>query len=166
METWLAILGDLLGLFETGAADRTVAELRGHMGNTARYADIGDAAIDPKFAELTKGIVIMGSSLNPATDDSEFATNPRREFNFWFDPEAAHIVLRAHWPRIDVTTVDISIKAMFSQPMFDAISKSTNPAAQYIARFATERYYLWDELAASAWLDPSIITKVRDVYMD
>jgi inosine-uridine nucleoside N-ribohydrolase len=25
---------------------------------------------------------------------------------------------------------------------------------------------LWDELAACAWLDPSIITKVWDVYMD
>ncbi len=46
-------------------------------------------SIDPKFAELTKGIVIMGSSLNPQTDDPEFATSPRHEFNFWFDPEAA-----------------------------------------------------------------------------
>jgi len=29
-----------------------------------------------------------GSSLNPQTDDPEFATDPRHEFNFWFDPEA------------------------------------------------------------------------------
>ena len=50
--------------------------------------------------------------------------------------------------------------------MFDAISQSSSPAAQYIAKFAKQRYYLWDELAACAWLDPSIITKVRDVYMD
>jgi inosine-uridine nucleoside N-ribohydrolase len=108
----------------------------------------------------------MGSSLNPQTEDPEFAMSPRFEFNFWFDPEAARIVLRAHWPRIDVTTVDVSIKTMFTQEMFDAISRSSNPAAQYIAKFAGERYYLWDELAACAWLDPSIITKVRDVYMD
>ena len=123
-------------------------------------------AIEPKFAELTRGIVIMGSSLNPRTNDPEFATSPRHEFNFWFDPEAARIVLRAPWPKIDVTTVDVSIKAMFTEEMFEVIARSSNQAAQYIARFAKERYYLWDELAAAAWLDPSIITEVREVYMD
>jgi len=123
-------------------------------------------AIDPHFAEFTRGIVLMGASLNPQTEDPEFAASPRHEFNFWFDPEAAHIVLRAHWPRIDVTTVDVSIKAMFTQQMLDDISRSRNPAAQYIAKYSGERYYLWDELAACAWLDPGIITKERLLYMD
>ena len=59
----------------------------------------------------------MGGSLDPRTDDPEFATHPRHEFNFWFDPEAAHIVLRAPFPRIDLTTVDISIKTQFTQAM-------------------------------------------------
>jgi inosine-uridine nucleoside N-ribohydrolase len=123
-------------------------------------------SIDPHFAELAKELVVMGSSLNPHTTDQEFATTPRHEFNFWFDPEAARITLRAHWPRIDVTTVDISIKAMFTQEMLDAISKSPNPAARYIAKYSDERYYLWDELAACAWLDPSIITQELKLYMD
>jgi len=108
----------------------------------------------------------MGGSLNPQTDDPEFATSPRHEFNFWFDPEAARITLRAHWPRIDVTTVDVSIKAMFTEDMLAEISKSPNPAAQYIAKNSQERYYLWDELAACAWLDPGIITQDRELYMD
>jgi inosine-uridine nucleoside N-ribohydrolase len=122
--------------------------------------------IDPQFAELTRGIVLMGGSLNPQTDDPEFTDSPRHEFNFWFDPEAAHIVLRAHWPRIDVTTVDISIKAMFTQAMVDEIAKSPNTGARYIAAWSQDRYYLWDELAACAWLDPSIITREKQVYMD
>jgi inosine-uridine nucleoside N-ribohydrolase len=122
--------------------------------------------IDPTLAELTQGIVMMGGSLNPQTDDPEFAESPRHEFNFWFDPEAAHIVMRAHWPRIDVTTVDVSIKAPFTQAMLDEISKSQQPAARYIAAWSQDRYYLWDELAACAWLDPSIITKEKQVYMD
>jgi len=122
--------------------------------------------VDPQFAELTRGIVLMGGSLNPQTDDPEFADSPRHEFNFWFDPEATHIVLRAHWPRIDVTTVDISIKAMFTQAMVDEIAKSPNPGARYIAAWSQDRYYLWDELAACAWLDPSIITREKQVYMD
>ncbi len=123
-------------------------------------------AIDPHFAELARGLVVMGGSLDPQTDDPEFATSPRHEFNFWFDPEAARMVLRAHWPRIDVTTVDVSIKAMFTQEMLDDIAKSPNPAARYIADYSQERYYLWDELAACAWLDPSIITKTHRLYMD
>ena len=77
-----------------------------------------------------------------------------------------HITLRAPFPRIDVTTVDISIKARFTQAMLDAISKSHNPAAQYIAKWSQERYYLWDELTAAAWLDPSLITKEKVVLMD
>jgi purine nucleosidase len=101
-----------------------------------------------------QGLVVMGGSLNPQTDDPEFATSPRHEFNFWFDPEATHIVLRADWPRIDVTTVDVSIKAPFTQKMLDEISKSQTPAARYIAAWSQDRYYLWDELTACAWLDP------------
>lgn len=123
-------------------------------------------AIDPQFAALTAGIVMMGSSLNPQTEDPEFSVSPRFEFNFWFDPEATRMVLRAHWPRIDVTTVDVSIKAQFTPEMLAAIAKSPNPAAQYIAKNARDLYYLWDELAACAWIDPSIITKERQLYMD
>jgi purine nucleosidase len=123
-------------------------------------------AIDPHFAELTQGIVIMGGSLNPQTEDPEFSTSPRHEFNFWFDPEGAHITLRAHWPRIDVTTVDVSLKAPFTQGIVDTIAKSSSPAAQYIAKYSEERYYMWDEITALAWIDRSIITKERLLYMD
>jgi purine nucleosidase len=123
-------------------------------------------SIDPGFAALTQGIVIMGGSLNPNTSDPEFTTDPHHEFNFWFDPEAAHITLHAHWPRIDLTTVDISIKASFTQAMLDQIATSQNPAAQYIAKYSQDRYYLWDELAAAAWLDPTIITAERKLYLD
>jgi len=123
-------------------------------------------SIDPEFATLTKGIVIMGGSLAPQTDDPEFATHPRHEFNFWFDPEAAHIVFRAHWPRIDLTTVDISVKTYFTKEMVSEIATSKSPAAAYIAKYTDEFYYLWDELAAAAWLDPKIITKERTLYVD
>ena len=123
-------------------------------------------AIDPEFASLTKGIALMGGSLNPQTDDPEFATDPRHEFNLWFDPEASHIVLRAAWPRIDVTTADVSIKAPFSQQMLDEIAKSKTPAARYITAWSQNRYYMWDELAALSWVEPSLITKEKPLYMD
>ena len=123
-------------------------------------------SLDPEFAALTKGIAIMGSSLNPQTTDPEFASSPRHEFNFWFDPEAAHIVLHADWPRIDITTTDISLKTPFTQQMLDAVAKSQAPAARYIAAWSQAQSYMWDELEACALIDPAIITKEEIVYMD
>src|SRR5438309_8131128 len=57
-------------------------------------------SIDPDFAGLAKELVFMGASLKPETDDPEFINAPRREFNIWFDPEAAHVVLHAPWKNI------------------------------------------------------------------
>jgi purine nucleosidase len=154
------------------AAHFLIRQVRAHPHEVTIYAagpmtNIALAiAIDAEFAGLTKGIVLMGGSLNPRTDDPEFATSPRHEFNFWFDPEAAHIVLRAAWPRVDVTTVDVSVKAPFTQAILDAISKAQTPAAKYIAAWSQDRYYMWDELAACAWLDPTLITKEELLYMD
>ena len=157
---------------EEDAAHFLIRQVRAHPHQVTIYAggpltNIALAiSIDPEFASLTQGLVVMGGSLNPQTDDPEFATNPRHEFNFWFDPEAAHIVLRAAWPRIDVTTVDISIKAMFTREMLDQIAHSSSPAARYVAAWSRNRWYLWDELAACAWIDPSIITREKELYMD
>ncbi|MGH9756137.1 MAG: nucleoside hydrolase [Candidatus Acidiferrales bacterium] len=122
-------------------------------------------ALDPKFASLSKELVLMGGSINPQTDDPEFSMTPTREFNLWMDPEASHRVLHADWPRIVVTTVDISVKTRMGKTLISEIWTGKYPAAQYTARYA-EGNYLWDELAAVAWLDPSIITKSRQLYMD
>jgi purine nucleosidase len=122
-------------------------------------------SLDPEFASLAKELVLMGGSLNPQTDDPEFSITPRREFNLWMDPEASRIVLHAPWPRIVVTTVDISLKTKMDQALISEIAKGQYPAAQYTAKYA-EGNYLWDELASVAWLDPSIITKSKKLYLD
>lgn len=126
-------------------------------------------AIDPEFAGLAKELVFMGGSFSPRTDDPEFANTPTHEFNLWFDPEAAHMVLRAPWKKIVCTTVDISVKTRFTPELLDRIKAADSPAARYVGKYARLRgkyNYLWDELAAAAWLDPSIITKKETLYMD
>ena len=122
-------------------------------------------ALDPHFSELTKELIVMGGSMNPQADDPEFNLSPRREFNFWMDPEASHAVLHAHWPRLVLTTVDISVKTRMEKSLIEQVAKSPTPAAQYVAKYA-EANYLWDELAAVAWLDPSFITKWQKLYVD
>jgi inosine-uridine nucleoside N-ribohydrolase len=121
-------------------------------------------SLDPKVADLAQELVIMGGSIAPVVP-KEWQTENRREFNFWWDPEAVHMVLTSPWHKITITTVDISVKTRLTRAMITEIAKSPSPAAQYIGKYADEEY-LWDELAAAAWLDPSIITKETSLYMD
>src|SRR5690348_17260124 len=126
-------------------------------------------AIDPEFPKLAKELVFMGASLNPQTNDPEFINTPRREFNLWFDPEAAHVVLRAPWKKIVCTPVDVSVKTQLSAEVVNRVKAGHSAAAQYIAQYARLRGkydYLWDELAAAAWLDPSLITTKDTRYLD
>ena len=125
--------------------------------------------IDPEFPSLAKELIFMGASLHPETTDPEFTDTPRREFNLWFDPEAAHIVLNAPWKKIMCTTVDISVKTRMTAELVNRIKAGDLPAARYVGKYARLRGqydYLWDELAAAAWLDPSIITKTEKRFMD
>ena len=126
-------------------------------------------SIDPGFAGLAKEIVFMGGSLNPRTTDPEFVNTPRREFNLWFDPEAAHIVLQAPWRKIVCTPVDISVKTRMSTELLTRVKAGDSAAARYVGQYARkpgEYNYLWDELAAAAWLDPGLITAKETSFMD
>jgi inosine-uridine nucleoside N-ribohydrolase len=52
--------------------------------------------------------------------------------------------------------------------MIKQIDASGTPLARYVARFYQTGQggeYMWDELAAAAWIDPSLITKRETRYM-
>src|SRR5258708_34093615 len=52
--------------------------------------------------------------------------------------------------------------------MSQQIDKDGHPMAHYVARFyqsSPGADIMWDELAAAAWIDPSIITKRETRYM-
>jgi purine nucleosidase len=124
-------------------------------------------ALDSNFASLAKELIIMGGSLRPVGDDPEYFDDPRHEFNLWFDPEAASITLRAHWPRIVVTPVDVSVETHLTKEMLEKLSHSNSSAAKYISRYTSKPGdYLWDELAAATWLKPELITSERFNYID
>jgi inosine-uridine nucleoside N-ribohydrolase len=125
-------------------------------------------SLDPQFAELAQELVFMGGSLAPQSDSPEFENTPRHEFNFWFDPEAAQIVLRANWKKIVCTPTDISVKTHLTSALVKQIETSDTPAARYISQFANYSPgadIMWDELAAAGWIDPSLITKSETRYM-
>lgn len=122
--------------------------------------------LDPQVATLAKEFVMMGSGLyadKGAIDQG--AIDARREFNWWFDPEAARIVLRAPWKKVTITPIDISVKTRYTTEMRTAIAKAGTPLAEYLDKFSLPGY-MWDEIAAIAMIDPSIITGQKQLYMD
>jgi purine nucleosidase len=125
-------------------------------------------SIDPELPRLAEQLVFMGGSLNPVTDHPEFTSNPRHEFNFWFDPEAANAVLHASWKKIVCTPTDISVKTRLTPEMIKEIDAGGTALAHYVAKYyqpGPGADFMWDELAAAAWLDPSLITKREMRYM-
>lgn len=122
--------------------------------------------LDPSVATLAKEFVMMGGGLyadKGAIDPG--AIDARREFNWWFDPEAARIVLRAPWKKVTITPIDISVKTRFTNEMKAAISKANTPITQYLDKYSLPGY-MWDEIAGAALIDPTIITGQKQLYMD
>jgi len=120
--------------------------------------------LDPQVATLAKELVVMGSGFNVGAGGIH-RINGRREFNWWFDPEAVRIAMSAPWKKITITPVDISVKTRLSDEIKAQIAKSKNPVAEYHTKFAGGSY-MWDEIAALAWMDPSIITKQEELYVN
>jgi purine nucleosidase len=122
--------------------------------------------LDPSVATLAKEFVLMGGGLyadRGAIDTG--AIDARREFNWWFDPEAARIVLRAPWKKMTITPIDISVKTRFTTEMKAAIAQARTPVTDYLDKYSLPGY-MWDEIAGVALIDPSIITGQKKLYMD
>ncbi|GMR24559.1 MAG: nucleoside hydrolase [Acidobacteriota bacterium] len=126
-------------------------------------------ALDPTLPEKVKALTVMGGGID--------AARYRREFNWWWDPEAARIVLRAPWKQLMITPVDIAVKTHHSEELVARIAGAGTPLARYIDEFHvpqpvggnaewTPGVYMWDEVSAASVLDPSIITSSREMYVD
>jgi len=117
--------------------------------------------LDPEVASLAKELVLMGSGMY-ADNGGISGVDGRREFNWWFDPEAVRITMRAPWKKITITPIDISVKTKVNPDLQAAIAKANTPVAQYLAKYAVESF-MWDELSAAAMVDPSIVTGQKEL---
>jgi purine nucleosidase len=122
-------------------------------------------AIDSSVPDLAKELVFNGGKFNPQGIPYKYTEAVVHDFNFWWDPEAAHIVLRAPWHGMTSTPVDITMRTHMDKQLIDRVAKGTSPASRYIAKYAIENF-MWDELTFAAWLDPSIITERETYYVD
>jgi len=126
----------------------------------------------PEIATRIKRIVFMGGNIRVPGNASNAA-----EFNFWFDPEAARIVLRSRIPQKIMFGLDICNLARIRKAEFDQIAAARTPVTQLFREDLGNRYpgflkkpdatgYLWDSLAAAYLLDPGFVTKSEPHYLD
>ena len=120
--------------------------------------------LDPTFAADAKALVFMGglidTNMMAVTGNADFAS----DFNFLFDPEAAHITLTAPWPKI-VGVGNVSNGVMMTRALMDRVAAKQTPLTAYLSKYFIE-LPLWDEMATAVALDPSLITKTVDAFMD
>jgi purine nucleosidase len=120
--------------------------------------------LDPEVATLAKELVLMGSGMY-ADNGGISGIDGRREFNWWFDPEAVRITMRAPWKKVTITPIDISVKTIVNPAVKAAIAKADTPVSRYLTQYSVESF-MWDELSAAALVDPSIITGQKQLYVD
>jgi inosine-uridine nucleoside N-ribohydrolase len=121
--------------------------------------------IAPDIATLAKEIVIEPGKLDTAvarvTGNTDYAT----DFNFLFDPEAAHIVLTAPWPKITVMG-NVTAAAKATQAVVDRIGASGSPVATYVKTYARIGQPLWDEITVAVAIDRTLVTEELVARMD
>jgi inosine-uridine nucleoside N-ribohydrolase len=120
--------------------------------------------MDPEIVPLVKSLRIMGASSGGGF-----------ELNWWWDPEAAAIVMREPWKEIVVTTGEAGFQVVSSQRLMQQIAGSQGRLARYVR----EQYLdynpgpgttlwsaMWDEICAAALVDPSVIRRSETLYLD
>jgi inosine-uridine nucleoside N-ribohydrolase len=121
--------------------------------------------IAPDLAPLAKEIVIEPGKLDTAvarvTGNTDYAT----DFNFLFDPEAAHIVLTAPWPRITVMG-NVTAAAKATPSLIDRIGAAGTPVATYVKTYARIGQPLWDEITVAVAIDRSLVRDELVARMD
>jgi len=126
----------------------------------------------PEIEGKIKRLVFMGGNIRVAGNASAAA-----EFNFWFDPEAARIVLRSHIPKKVMFGLDICNQAPLRKAEFDQIAAAHTPITDLFREDLGNRYpgflkdpnatgYMWDSLAAAYLLDPEFVTRSEVRYLD
>ncbi len=120
--------------------------------------------LDPGFASTARQLVFMGALIDRNMMAATGNANWAGDFNLLFDPEAAHIVLTADWPRI-VSLGNVSDEVVMTHGLMDRIAAVRTPVTSYLKRYAAP-LPLWDEMAAAVAVDPSLVTRSVDAYMD
>jgi inosine-uridine nucleoside N-ribohydrolase len=124
----------------------------------------------PEIVPLIKKVFYMGGAI-----DVPGNTTPAAEFNWWFDPEATRIAVRAPFAEQVVVPLDITERVFYTKAEYDRIvSAPETPITKLFRqlhgprfeRDAASRGYVWDALTTAIFLKPAIATRLDDRFLD
>jgi inosine-uridine nucleoside N-ribohydrolase len=122
--------------------------------------------LSPDVPALAKEIVFEGGYIDVNTaqvlEGADYAT----DFNFAFDPEAAHIVLTAPWRRLTSVGRVSAPSLVQTQAVADRIAAAGGPVAHYVHTYSKVGEPFWDEVAACLTLDRTLVVKEFTAKMD
>ena len=129
------------------------------------------AKLDESFAANAKELVFMGGAFNPnagSVDEfsRQFINRPRVEFNSWWDPEAAKIMLHAGWKKIIAVPTDATVGTKLTPALAREAGSADTPVSRYFAHYGEINFPMWDETASAVWIDPSIVVHTDQLAMD
>jgi inosine-uridine nucleoside N-ribohydrolase len=161
---------------EEHAVDFIVRAVKAHPNEVTLFA-LGPAtnialAIrkNPEIVPLVKKVIYMGGAI-----DVPGNSTPAAEFNWWFDPEAARIAVRAPFREQIVVPTDVAERVYYTKAEFDRIvAAPETPITKLFRqvhgprfeRDAAARSYVWDALTAAIFLKPAIATTLDDRFLD
>ena len=106
--------------------------------------------------------------------DTPGNTTPSAEFNWWFDPEAAKMSVRARFGEQLIVGLDVCEKYRFNKKIFERITAVKTPIAKmfkekYGPRFEKDPDYtrlVWDTIAAAVVIEPALIVEEETRWVD
>ncbi|KPA90713.1 nucleoside hydrolase [Pseudomonas asplenii] len=122
----------------------------------------------PDIVPLIKRIVYMGGAIEVPGN-----TTPAAEFNWWFDPEAARIVLRSPIEHV-IFPNDVCEKVIFDASVYQRVIAAKGAVPElYQSVFGPEfakdpgyHSFTWDSLPALFLTEPGIVTESREMWID
>jgi inosine-uridine nucleoside N-ribohydrolase len=123
----------------------------------------------PDLEKKIKRVVFMGGGVHAKNFDGRAA-----EFNFWFDPEAAQVVLRSAIAEKVMFGLDICNRTKLDKAHYEEIAGVKTPVTALFREDLGKRFakdpaastHIWDCLAAGYLLDPAFVTKRETAYLD
>ncbi len=116
----------------------------------------------PDLPLLARQLVFMGALLDTGVPQLEAEAAHRidfyTDFNMIFDPEAAHIVLAAPWPKITALGT-VTLTAVTDKALLARVAAGGSAIGDYVARYAEPGTPFWDEMAAAVAVQPELVTR-------
>ena len=126
----------------------------------------------PDIIPLIKKVVYMGGSFFKPGN-----TTPAAEFNWYFDPEAAKMTVRAPFKEQIVVGLDVCEKVLIKREQYDRLIKTMGKSeqaqllrssfvGQSFAKDPKFTFFVWDVIVAAIIINPSLVTKDVTAFID